>query len=264
MTKKSFKSEYSELYLVTPPIYSKIMDSISDKMDRDELEGLNPPNATTDSVESNETTKVSTSEDDVTMGTSDSKENILTKLDELKNIILKDKGVNTEYSGDDFVKQTNEPILTSNNTTQTEIEEKVDQNTQPPTIITSKNSSKKEAVGSTSTPTQNTAKRISSKKFYCNICNHGFTRNYSRKRHINSKHGGVTAKNSSITPSKMNTEGSEKSKENIKKMNSRKRSSSSIFDDVVNTKKIKMSDPFSGKRKREEESISDEKIVKKT
>ena len=77
MTKKGFKSSYSELYLVTPEVYSKIMNNLSSKIDKNEMEQLNPLD------------DVPTESEAVLGDTSTVNSDIATKLDELKDIILK-------------------------------------------------------------------------------------------------------------------------------------------------------------------------------
>ena len=41
MTKKTFKNTYSQLYLITPEVYNKVMHGISNRVDKDKTLELN-------------------------------------------------------------------------------------------------------------------------------------------------------------------------------------------------------------------------------
>ena len=252
MTKKGFKSSYSELNLVTPEVYSKIMNNLSSKIDKNEMEQLNPLD------------DVPTESEAVLGDTSTINNDFATKLDELKDIILKNNNVNNEINpsigasenqtSDMFTQTQN--IDTVDKSVQSNIPFKSEKNlevnnqpnteniipTQPTTPVASP------IIPSVITPIKERKKEA--KRFFCQICNQSFTRNFSKNRHINSKHGNTDSNTSNV-----GTEININANSNVHK---RKRKAASMSNVVENLKKMKMTDSISGKRKRD--SLTEDRV----
>ena len=100
MTRKSFKTSYIELYLINPEIYRKVIDNISDQIDKDDTMNLNKPDDILeedfDNVQSNTeipgNDNVNQSNDKL-----EKEEDLSSKMEEIKNLIHK-KNMNQSES----------------------------------------------------------------------------------------------------------------------------------------------------------------------
>jgi hypothetical protein len=239
MKNKSFKSAYSELYLVTPAVYNKLLSCIT-KSETDDTEKLNgefqtedvvdtkisemvpgPPEMVPDKVPTEQAAK-NFEEDDDTLRI------ILQRIDKMEKM-QEQLYANTNSNVDNGAQQQHrvEP-------SQQQIEPQQEQQIPAPLKLKKRQSTKRR-FDNISTPefnpefndnvaTKQKYEKIDSvkdkSKHRCEICGKTFTRAYSKMRHKAQVHGGnqaytATAKNISPTPTQLKNEkrGSKRRKE---------------------------------------------------
>ena len=287
MTKKTFKKTYTELYLINPEVYDKIIDNISDDGEKTEMTELNkdgniPSEIAVGEVETqpinNKTSENSFNEH----------ENVLSKINEIKEIIQnKNQNLSTQETQTSNDTQTpNDVVSFSENRPQTNAP--IPQSTYPPTQTSddvasfSENRPQTDAPISQFTYTPNESaesadldtrqegiahvsesnkKPIRKKQFYCTDCDKLFSTKFNMKRHIIKLHtASKKSKSSTNTPNKrentliknnlINGDISPSSNSENQFFGKRKR-----IDDHynMNVKKFR-NDQFSGKRKREHQN----------
>ena len=174
MRKKSFKSSYSELYLITKDIYNKVMSNITDNADQSHVTELNNTNESDNnpinSLDTNSNYIPDTNLNDIPTKPLESG-NVLSKIDELKQLIINtkhetDQTDQTEVSDKGI--QTEPSYFDKNIATQTEKE------TQNPTVnVNTQTTPLVQSDVNNYLPTQPKIRQkppMKEKKFTCEIC----------------------------------------------------------------------------------------------
>ena len=254
MRKKSFKSSYSELYLITKDIYNKVMTNITDNADQSHVTELNNTNESDNnpinSLDTNSNYIPDTNLNDIPTKPLESG-NVLSKIDELKQLIINtkhetDQTDQTEVSDKGI--QTEPSYFDKNIATQTEKE------TQNPTVnVNTQTTPLVQSDVNNYLPTQPKIRQkppMKEKKFTCEICQKKFTRIYSKHRHKKTQHKNQTVENT-ILPSTPAPNTSTTVNSNLSK---RKRSEESENEESENAGVKKFRADISGKRKRTDDT----------
>ena len=250
MRKKTFKSSYSELYLITPQIYHKIMDNLDNKSEKDSTLELNKtdessvtqnqeeedqelPKEVPSSV-NNELSSSHSSKDSTSLN------NVLEKISELRKIIENnvprtDKAVQTMQNSVNDKETETDSIMKTEIGVQSSLPQSSD-------IATQSNSGELSTQNKLTNNLQNSEQQnsIENKKsrkvYFCEFCEppKEFTSNWNRKRHIANKHNNDKHKAKKTSPP------------DVVKSNSVKRK---LEKDVENLPSKKFKSHIAGKRK---------------
>ena len=271
MSKKSFNSSYSELYLINPDVYNKVLETISDQGDKDEITELNkdPNGAFTEAVAPTELKNselISKDSDNFSENISD----VISRIEEVKDLIQqkKDDGIKSDSNQASFSSENdNQSPSNSNNQLKTSFPENRIPKTNSsikvkisPTdsldVQTSSNPNydkNLQTVNNVNMKIEDFTKNMSSKRrkrFYCTNCDTSFTTKFAKNRHMRNKHSyTVSTKEETDTPANLNAK--RKMNYDVSNTYSGKRKSNSEHYDTK-SKRLKPADQFSGKRKWEE------------
>ena len=103
MTKKGFKASFSELYLINPTIYNKMIDNISDQIEKEEMLNLNKKDEALENMNETPQSILSEAENNTPAENTDqssenqSENDLILRLQELKDLIIKNSKTDVNH-----------------------------------------------------------------------------------------------------------------------------------------------------------------------